>query len=489
MNTKQTEVRELSNIPLLDGNNYSHWYLRIKIHPRSKDLIKVCEKPLAPDASIPVTNKWYNSSYEAINIITSNINKRVFREVVNNETSEKANILWAKLNKQYASRRAVNRGRLRMDWQRTFYSGNFQSYIDSCRKMMMKLKSVDIKVPNEILYFSLLGKLGDKNHSALFSASNEQFKKVYYCSNGRHNQQCTTHRKEECWAENPHLRPSRREKKRKFLNPSAHLLVATALITSSLSQKENLNDLVVDCGATHHMFNNKDFFHSLSFLVKINIATGDVNSTLIACGIGTVNLNCNNRIIKLEYCHFVPKLNCNLISMLELFKKQLTIHCQGNKFILESNKEIILDGNIIDGLMYINYNLPKSLLTTNNKESDVWHNRLGHPGISVLRSMGLPTDISNCLVCQMNKSHQLPYLNHFEEAKFPLDCLHLDLVGPISPASLSGYSYFLTIVDQAMGFKTICFLKRKSEAFQHFLSAKRLMENKHDRKLKKLVSN
>ncbi|MBW0501412.1 hypothetical protein O181_041127 [Austropuccinia psidii MF-1] len=52
-----------------------------------------------------------------------------------------------------------------------------------------------------------------KNHSALFSASNEQFKKAYYCSNGRHNQQCTTHRKAECWAENPHLRPSRREKK------------------------------------------------------------------------------------------------------------------------------------------------------------------------------------------------------------------------------------------------------------------------------------
>ncbi|MBW0489913.1 hypothetical protein O181_029628 [Austropuccinia psidii MF-1] len=325
MNTKQTEVQELSNIPLLDGTNYSHWYLQIKIHLRSKDLIEVCEKPLAPDASIPVTNKWYKSSYKAINIITSNINKRVFREVVNNETTEKANILWAKLNEQYASRRAVNRGRVWIDWQCTFYNGNLQSYIDSCRKMMRELESVEMKVPNEILSSSLLGKIGgesqlhqfievltlkqeliekpnpilnrlqdfanllltkniekDKNHSALFSASNEQFNKVYYCSNGRHDQQCTTHQKEEFWAENPHLRPSRREKKRKFFNPSAHLSVATALITSSLSQKENLNDLVVDCDATHHMFNNKDFFHSLSFSVKINIATGDVNSTLTA---------------------------------------------------------------------------------------------------------------------------------------------------------------------------------------------------------------
>ncbi|MBW0465173.1 hypothetical protein O181_004888 [Austropuccinia psidii MF-1] len=88
-----------------------------------------------------------------------------------------------------------------------------------------------------------------------------------------------------------------------------------------------------------------------------------------------------------------------------------------------------------------------------------------------------------------HKSHQLPYSNHFEKAKFPLGCLHLDLVGPISPASLSGCSYFLTIVYQATVFKIIEFLKRKSEAFQHFLSEKRLMENKHNRKLKKLVSN
>ncbi|MBW0577695.1 hypothetical protein O181_117410 [Austropuccinia psidii MF-1] len=122
MNTKQTEVRESSNIPLLDGTSYSHWYLQIKIHLRSKDLIKVCEKPLAPEASIPVTNKWYKSSYKAINIITSNINKIVISEVVNNETIEKANIRWAKLNEQYASRRAVNRGKVWMDWQCTFYN-------------------------------------------------------------------------------------------------------------------------------------------------------------------------------------------------------------------------------------------------------------------------------------------------------------------------------------------------------------------------------
>ncbi|MBW0528112.1 hypothetical protein O181_067827 [Austropuccinia psidii MF-1] len=115
--------------------------------------------------------------------------------------------------------------------------------------------------------------------------------------------------------------------------------------------------------------------------------------------------------------------------------------------------------------MYINYNLPKSLLTMKNNEPDIWHNRLGHPGISVLKAMGLPSNCQNYLVCQTNKSHQLPYSNNFEEAKSPLGCLHLDLIGPISPASVSGCSYFLTTVDQATGFKIVRFLKKNQKLF------------------------
>ncbi|MBW0509046.1 hypothetical protein O181_048761 [Austropuccinia psidii MF-1] len=253
----------------------------------------------------------------------------------------------------------------------------------------MELESVDIKVPNKIFSFSLLGKLGgesqlhqfievltlneeliekpniilnrlrdfanlllskssdhNKNPSALFSASNEPFKKVYYCSNGRHNQLCTAHQKEDFWAENPHLRPSRREKKHTLYNASAHISIATALITSLKTSNDTLNDLVVDCGATHHMFNNESFFLSLAKSVNIPISTGDINSTLIACGTVTVNIVCNNKTLSLYNCLYVPNLKCNLVSLLELFKKQLTIHQKDNKFVLESNNETILDGNI-----------------------------------------------------------------------------------------------------------------------------------------------
>ncbi|MBW0591623.1 hypothetical protein O181_131338 [Austropuccinia psidii MF-1] len=97
---------------------------------------------------------------------------------------------------------------------------------------------------------------------------------------------------------------------------------------------------------------------------------------------------------------------------------------------------------------------------------------MGHPGHSVLESMGLPANNADCEICQISKSHQLPYSGHFEEVIFLLDCLHLDLVGPVSPVSLSGCAYFLTMIDQSTGLKIVKFIKRKSETFEHFLSAR-----------------
>ncbi|MBW0486107.1 hypothetical protein O181_025822 [Austropuccinia psidii MF-1] len=46
--------------------------------------------------------------------------------------------------------------------------------------------------------------------SALVSATNnEPYQILYYCANGKHNPKCLTHKKEEFFSENPHLRPQR----------------------------------------------------------------------------------------------------------------------------------------------------------------------------------------------------------------------------------------------------------------------------------------
>ncbi|MBW0500847.1 hypothetical protein O181_040562 [Austropuccinia psidii MF-1] len=132
----------------------------MKAHLRSRDLLEVCEHPPGEDASPATINRWTNANYEAVNAILSRINKRVLLEVINSETSEKSNLLWSRINDQYASKTPANRGRVWMDWQHCFYNGNLQKYVEECRKLILDLKTVNINVPNEILTFSLLGKLG-----------------------------------------------------------------------------------------------------------------------------------------------------------------------------------------------------------------------------------------------------------------------------------------------------------------------------------------
>ncbi|MBW0504170.1 hypothetical protein O181_043885 [Austropuccinia psidii MF-1] len=199
------------------------------------------------------------------------------------------------------------------------------------------------------------------------------------------------------------------------------------------------------------MFNNLQLFSSDLRPASIEVATGDVNSNLTALGIGTVKIISNNKILTFKNCLYVPRLKCNLISLLELFKEKLTVNQKNNTFKLVSQGKKILRGNIINKLMTSTYSVPTSLLTSSDKTP--WHNRLGHPGPAVLKLLGISTEKNNFLICEVNKSHKQSLNNHFEPGLNVLDCIHMDVVGPVTPPLVSRNQYFLTIVDQASSFK------------------------------------
>ncbi|MBW0482253.1 hypothetical protein O181_021968 [Austropuccinia psidii MF-1] len=239
-----------------------------------------------------------------------------------------------------------------MDWQLCFFDGNLQNYIDHCRKLMMELDAISIVVPNESLSYSLLGKLRGNPHlvqsvetlifnkdiikkplailyqlqdfashsnlsnytnnkketssSSLVTTYDEPHKIVFYCSQGKYNKRCTTHKKEECWVENPHLRTSRHKNKQNN-NPLDHLSIAQALTTIGGDLTPDQNQVVIDCGATHHMFNSPTFFCNPLIDIKSKVETGDVQSNLLALGLGEVLLKRGNRTLYLKNCLYVPK--------------------------------------------------------------------------------------------------------------------------------------------------------------------------------------
>ncbi|MBW0489467.1 hypothetical protein O181_029182 [Austropuccinia psidii MF-1] len=82
-----------------------------------------------------------------------------------------------------------------------------------------------------------------------------------------------------------------------------------------------------------------------------------------------------------------------------------------------------------------------------------------------------------------------PFRGNFTDIQTSLDCIQLDLVGPISPPSASGQRYFLTIFDQFNSYKITRFLKNKSDAFTEFIIVKNLIETSQERKIKRIVSD
>jgi hypothetical protein len=65
----------------------------------------------------------------------------------------------------------------------------------------------------------------------------------------------------------------------------------------------------------------------------------------------------------------------------------------------------------------------------------------------------------------------------------------MDLVGPITSPSVSGFNYILTVVDQYSSFKFCQFLKAKLDTFGKFEKLTKLMENLQDTKIKEIVTN
>ncbi|MBW0515923.1 hypothetical protein O181_055638 [Austropuccinia psidii MF-1] len=235
------------------------------------------------------------------------------------------------------------------------------------------------------------------------------------------------------------------------------------------------------------MFYSKDVFSSFSNAAKFLIETGDSSSNLLDKGIGSVVVMVGPKHLTLTNCLYTPKLNCNLVSLMKLFCDKLTIIKRSNTFSFRTDDNVLFEGEIIKNLMKINFSQPTSLLTT--VVDDLWNQRLGHPGKSPVCSMGLPSDNYSCKTCDINKIHQLPFKNKFEQVSLPLDCVHLDLVGPISPPSAGGSRYFLTVVNQFTSSQMTHMLKRKSDTFDQFVVVKNLIENHQQKTIKTVVSD
>ena len=106
----------------------------------------------------------------------------------------------------------------------------------------------------------------------------------------------------------------------------------------------------------------------------------------------------------------------------------------------------------------------------------LWHNRLGHPSVTVLQNVLKCCNLSPlnkissdfCVACCMGKSHQLPSHSSLNSYTKPLQLVFCDLWGPSHIKSSMGYNYYVSFVDAYSRYTWIYFLKHKSETIHVF---------------------
>ncbi|MBW0546998.1 hypothetical protein O181_086713 [Austropuccinia psidii MF-1] len=185
-----------------------------------------------------------------------------------------------------------------MYWIWSNYHDDLEDYINICRKMKVELDAIKINIKDLLLSLSILGNLPEKidSTSSALTTSSHPYKITHYCANRKHNPNCTSQYKEQCFSKNPNLRPARRNNKRRYPANIPESAQESALITGS-SAAFCFIKLIIDCDATHHMFNSKILFSTLNKIPPLRTASGDSSSSLEAEALGTMNLECKGETL------------------------------------------------------------------------------------------------------------------------------------------------------------------------------------------------
>jgi len=245
--------------------------------------------------------------------------------------------------------------------------------------------------------------------------------------------------------------------------------LAAAFSTTSLTPPSS-NEWYFDSGATSYMTSQPS---SLSHVLvprypnPSSIIVGN-GSLIPVTATGSIELSSklhlNNvlvspQIIKnlISVCQFTIDNNCSV----EFDLAGCSVK------VLPSRKEIVRCNS--SGPLYP-LRLPLALSFADQGSSPLWHRRLGHPSHEALSklasSVSLPIqDCSDlCHACQLGRHVRLPFHLSTSRASSKYDLIHCDLwTSPV--INISGYKYYLVILDDCTHYLWTFSLRLKSDTF------------------------
>ncbi|KNZ54495.1 hypothetical protein VP01_2932g7 [Puccinia sorghi] len=506
----------LETIPQLTEENYSIWKDKITALLKLRGVLNTLNNPQIPLGE--------SDNAELTMLLLAKIDSVTHNNVVTADNAESAQKLWSSIKDRFASSQSSNRARMFNDFLYVkFQEDGVETFVTDIKVAIKKLVDVGIELPQDILAYLVLFKFpnslqslkrqimhSDKdlnvefvcNHliqfnnesraelketnksteAALFNAKprssrNQEDKRPNNanqssgskCRSGFHNpKQDNNHTSDKCWHLHPDIAPEwwRDSQAQWLANKSKKTEnYFMSLLTLWVESGDPKSRIILDSGASAHIFNDEKFFESLELGNFDVIKTGKQGATMPIKGKGKVRLTWGTRSITLENCLFVPDIVINLVSAGELDARGCSICSEDSKFKVSKDNKIAFRGKITNGLFSIDNpsqtGLPLYPIAnvTNHKESLMEiHEKLGHPAISRIKPL-IGSNFSQselesfeCKSCALSKITKQPFNLESERALKPFERLHLDLIGPIKPESSLKHRFALTVVDNHTGY-------------------------------------
>lgn len=258
---------------------------------------------------------------------------------------------------------------------------------------------------------------------------------------------------------------------------------------------------IVDSGASNHMTGCRTAFSDIDTGITGNVQLGDGSVVRIE-GRGTVLFSCKNGEHRtLANTYLIPRLAANIISVGQLDETGFKVEAEdGVMRIWDEQRRLLARIHRNPGRLYVldvELARPVCLTARIGDEAWKWHARFGHINFTALRKMGreqlvrgLPA-VSQvdqlCEACLAGKHRRTPFPQQAQQRSLePLQLLHGDLCGPISPPTPSGNRYFLLLVDDYSRFMWLSLLPSKDGAAAAIKRIQAAAERKSGKKLRAL---
>jgi transposase InsO family protein len=539
------DEKEVITIPTFNGNNFSNWNVTIRAYLEYKKLWYICKKEIKDVEA--ATDKVKSNTLEVWLIFSSKIIPEIFNSLAS-ICGRNPYKIWHRIKENYAAANIYGIYRVWVNYSQITYNDDLLKYIMKLEAALAKISTIGVNVMQELVSVTIMEKITDKrpalmerllgdidtlknpfmliaklcqianhdqvkrikegaapNSTALATIAGSKKRPYVSCKGGKHNPDAP-HDESHCWTLHPELRNTKKK-------AAGYATTTTQPEESSNTPQEHYayhvssassgrNSVILDSGASQHMFNSMDYFLDTEpTIVYIVTGSGRESSSLMATKKGTARLMlADNTVITLKDSLYVQNLATNLVLFAQLIKEKAEIVAESGVMMITLNGKhtICVDTtrNLFEiiGLMPARQHaLATSTTTTPDSEFSKWHKRMGHASAARIQAAlgkDLPKSAHTpCDTCLKGKMTRLLFKGHFSPTEKSLEVIHGDLVGPISPPTNGGARYFLTLVDQHTGFINISLLVEKSDATDAILEFKTHFEKQTGNQIKKLITD